>query len=65
VGTNEFNHFLKDLGHLYYEIANYTEAKKAYEEYKKCFPADNAVNTKLALCYKELGDYKKAKRLLN
>lgn len=65
IGTSEFNHFLKDLGHLYYEIANYSDAQKAYEEYKKCFPADNSVNTKLALCYKQLGDYKKAKKLLN
>lgn len=65
VGTSEFNHFLKDLGHLYYEIGNHAEAQKAYEEYKKCYPADNSVNTKLALCYKQLGDYKKAKKLLN
>ena len=38
--TNEFDHFLKNIGKLYDLQGNNKEAKKAYKKYLEIYPAD-------------------------
>jgi len=62
--SKEFDHFLKEMGNLYFKMEMYLLAVTAYERYKATYPGDSTIFNNLVECYKKTGDIKKLNKLI-
>jgi hypothetical protein len=62
--SNEFLHFQKDMGDLYFKSKLWQKAQDKYEAYKKIYPADYSINENLMSCYRKTGDIKKLNKMV-